>query len=290
MSVRNKLGRRALRAAIRARLQAGVADDLPLCIFDFAERHHGVEVWFVDIPSLEGMYQKGSPGRLLISSHRTPGRQAMTCAHELGHHVFGHGTQVDEYVEDARLSHNLAPEELVVRLFASFLLMPAPAVHRIFKLLGSDVGALDAGEVLAASHYLGASYEGLIQHMRWSLNLIDEVAASRLLKASRKSIVTNILGEVPPAELVIAGTHWTGRAIDLSVGDLCLLPAGLQVGDDAIELSRSLPDGDLYVARRQGTTRVEHPGLGWASYVRVSQSRFSGRNVYRHMEAPDECR
>jgi hypothetical protein len=214
----------------------------------------------------------------------------MTCAHELGHHIFGHGTHVDEYIEDTGLSHNLSPEELVVQLFASFLLMPAPAVQRIFKLLGSNVGSPEAREVLVASNYLGASYEALIQHMRWSLNLIDEVTASRLLKASRRSIVTSILGEVPPAELVIAGTHWTGRAIDLSVGDLCLLPAGLQVDDDAIDLSRSLPDGDIYVARRQGTTRVEHPGLGWASYVRVSKSRFSGRNVYRHMEDPDECR
>lgn len=290
MSDRSELGRRALRAALRARRLANVDDDLPLCIFDFAERHHDAEVWFVDIPSLEGMYQKGCPGKLLISSHRSLGRQAMTCAHELGHHIFGHGTQVDEYMGDTSLSHNLSPDERLVRLFASFLLMPAPAVRRIFTSIGGNVSSPEAREVLMASQYLGTSYEALTQHMHLSLNLFNETVLSRLLKSSRKSILSSYLGTTPPGELVIAGSHWTGRAIDLSVGDLCLLPSGTKIESDKIDLVRTLPEGDIYIARQQGTTRVEHSGLGWAAYIRISRTQFSGRNIYRHMEDPDECR
>lgn len=290
MTVRSDLGRRALRAAIRARRQAGVAEDRPLCIFDFAEQNHDVEVWFIDVPSLEGMYQKDSPGRLLVSSHRTPGRQSMTCAHELGHHIFGHGTQVDEYVADSSLSHSLSPDERLARLFASFLLMPGPAVHRTFGEIGADVRTPKPHEVLIASHYLGTSYEALVQHMLRSLDLIDEVTGSRLLRASRKSIVTDLLGESPAQELVAAGDHWSARAVDLSVGDLCLLPAGSQVESHNLVWCRSLSLGDLYEARLPGTTRVEQPDTKWASYVRISRAQFVGRNVYRHMEDPDECR
>ncbi|MFN3166412.1 MAG: ImmA/IrrE family metallo-endopeptidase [Phycisphaeraceae bacterium] len=289
MTVRSNLGRQALRAAIRARRQAGVPEDRPLCVFNFAEEHHDVEVWFVDAPSLEGMYQKDSPGRIFVSSHRTPGRQAMTCAHELGHHIFGHGTQVDEYVENSSLSHNLSPDERLVRLFASFLLMPEPAIQRTFTELGASLNSPEPHEVLIASHYLGTSYEALVRHMHLSLDLIDESTGSRLLKTTRKAIVTNLVGKFPESELVVAGYHWESRAIDLSVGDCCLLPKGTDVEGGKITQRQQLPIGDLYTAQHPGTTRVEHTDSGWAAYVRISRARFSGRNIYRYMEDPDEC-
>ena len=96
---RRALSRKALRAAIRQRRDAGIGPDQPLSIIDFADRPGELEVWFVNEPRLEGLYEHGNPSRILISSHRTPGRQALTCAHEFGHHAFGHGTRWDLYVE-----------------------------------------------------------------------------------------------------------------------------------------------------------------------------------------------
>jgi hypothetical protein len=48
--------------------------------------------------SMEGFYFK--PANILVSSLRPVGRRAFTCAHELGHHWFGHGSTIDQLQED----------------------------------------------------------------------------------------------------------------------------------------------------------------------------------------------
>ena len=58
----------------------------------------GIEVRFMDFPSMEGMYVAGASPKILLSSLRPQGRRAFTCAHEIGHHVFGHGEQFDELI------------------------------------------------------------------------------------------------------------------------------------------------------------------------------------------------
>ena len=44
------------------------------------------------------MYHQGSGPTVILSSLRPPGRRAFTCGHELGHHVSGDGTRVDQLV------------------------------------------------------------------------------------------------------------------------------------------------------------------------------------------------
>lgn len=289
MNQQTDIARRALRASMRARRKAKVPEDAPLSVYDFAEQNYEVQVWFVDAPSLEGMYQKDLPGRIIVSSHRPAGRQAMTCAHELGHHIFGHGTQVDEYIEDPSLSHHLSPDEKLARHFASFLLMPAPAVEKALQQFGCSLGSLEPVALYMASQYLGVSYEGLIQHMRWSLKMIQGDEADRLLKSSPKSIKSLILEEAFPGELIVAGSNWIRRAIDLSITDAVVLPNDCSVDVSFLSCVGSCQHGNVYHATRQGVTRVEHAESGWASFIRISKKQYSGRNIYRHMEDPDEC-
>src|SRR5690349_9957124 len=107
MSNRQELARIALRASFEVRRKGAVLFEDPICIYDFAEKL-GLEVWFVGGASFGGMYAKDM-GRLFVPSERPAGRKSFTCAHELAHWWFGHGTRVDDLDFD-RTEHEI-PEE-----------------------------------------------------------------------------------------------------------------------------------------------------------------------------------
>ena len=102
------LARRALRGALetRRRVRASTLD--PVCVYDLAEQL-GIEVKFFAGNSFGGMYVKTSQ-TILVPSLRPPGRRAFTCAHEIGHWFFGHGTRIDRLGEIGRRSER-KPEE-----------------------------------------------------------------------------------------------------------------------------------------------------------------------------------
>lgn len=85
--------------SIEVQKEAGLALNSPICIYDLCDRLN-VTVRFVDI-SMEGTYYKGENPRILLSALRPLPRRNFTCAHELGHHVFGHGSTIDDLIEDS---------------------------------------------------------------------------------------------------------------------------------------------------------------------------------------------
>ena len=102
-----------------------VAPNVPICPFNLAEAM-GFDVRFVDIPSLEGMYLADDL-TILIGSLRPEGRKNFTCAHEIGHHILGHGTAIDEIL-------NALPDKTIEQeadFFAAMLLMPLSAVRKL---------------------------------------------------------------------------------------------------------------------------------------------------------------
>lgn len=125
---RRRLALRVMRTALRLRQQDGIVADQPCCVYDLAEKH-GVEVRFAELPSAEGIYSPGKPV-IIISALRPAGRQAFTCAHELGHHLQGHGERFDELVEERGKRRRYDPKEFEADCFASALLLPKTAVMR----------------------------------------------------------------------------------------------------------------------------------------------------------------
>ena len=117
-----------------------------ICVYDLAQRL-GIEVRFMDTPSMEGMYYGGSDPYIIISSLRPPGRRAFTCAHELGHHIRGDGMHVDELVEQ-RKRPVIDPNEFAADCFAGALLMPKMAVERAFAIRKWNIGRVYAGPSL----------------------------------------------------------------------------------------------------------------------------------------------
>jgi hypothetical protein len=95
MARRRQLAKDALMKALRLRRKMGISLEAPVCVFDLANEM-GIEVRFVDVPSLEGIYSKWPEPVIIVSSLRPPGRQASTGGHELGHHEYGHGFCIDE--------------------------------------------------------------------------------------------------------------------------------------------------------------------------------------------------
>ncbi len=77
---------------------------IPICPFNLAEAM-GFDVRFVKISSFEGMYLSDKL-IILIGAERPEGRKNFTCAHEIGHHVLGHGTVIDEVL-------NVTPDKVI---------------------------------------------------------------------------------------------------------------------------------------------------------------------------------
>ena len=287
---REELARRAARAAIKLRMQLSVPSAASLCSVDAAE-NLGIELRFVDIPSMEGMYVKNSETEtksiILVSALRPAGRQASTAAHELGHHVFGHGTRIDQYIPDLDESSASCPdseEEFLANAFAGFFLMPKSAVDQGFRVRAYAAEAPTARQVFEVSGWLGVGYATLIHHMRSSLKLINQNQAKALLLSQPKQLRREFLGKVSQADCFVVNEAWTGRPVDLQLGDVALVPSGCRTEGSGLAAGGVTPDGfQILVAVATGLGRIAAPT--WASFTRIRPREFVGRSIFRHLES-----
>src|SRR3546814_1820714 len=118
---RKSLVVRGMQASLNARKLAGADLKSPICIYRVCEAHD-VTVRFNDI-NMEGMYDRTTKPRIHISALRPLARRAFTCAHELGNHVFGHGSTIDELRDDHLKNSSRPPEEILADSFAAFILI-----------------------------------------------------------------------------------------------------------------------------------------------------------------------
>src|SRR5690349_12677173 len=131
---RRALANHAMQASINARMGAGV--DLVSPVDIYAVCHAlGVHVTFNKI-DMEGMYQRGRPPRIHLSSRRPLVRRNYNCSHELGHHILGHGSSIDELREDAKTRPWDVPNEFSADTFAGFFLMPILGIRHSFAARG----------------------------------------------------------------------------------------------------------------------------------------------------------
>lgn len=274
--------------AQRVRRELGINPQDPVCVYDAADRL-GVEVRFLDANSMEGMYRKRPSPVIVVASRRPPGRQASTGAHELGHHVYGHGVAVDLVSEAAgRPDDAYDPDEYLVDRFAGFFLMSKTAVMCAFDVRGWDVHRCNPGQVYVVAGWLGVGYSTLVHHMRGSLGLLSFPWARRLSKVAPKRIRSHILGREEQGNLLIVDECWTGeRAADIRVGDLLRLPAGTAFEADNLTVVEEAGSHTILRATAPGIGRLYRPGSGWAVYARVSRRDYEGRAVYRHLQDPD---
>jgi Zn-dependent peptidase ImmA (M78 family) len=283
---RRRLALRASSAALKLRKQGNIASDAPCNPFDLAIEME-IEVRLAPLPSAEGVYSPGKPV-IVVSSLRPQGRQAFTCAHELGHHIYGHGEQFDELVEERGHNRRYDPKEFEANCFASELLMPKTTVLRGLVARGWNVKDLSAEQCYRIATWLGVGYVTLIRHLEHGMGLVGQQQAADLEKIKLPQIRESVLGEKTKEHLVLVDEFWNGRPIDARADDLILLPGGVQIEGDIVARVRTVRGGCLVRATKPGIGRATLPQGGWAQYIRVSRKEFKGLAMFRHLEEVDD--
>ena len=283
MNHRKDIAKQAFGEALRMRRAADRDLHGPICVFDLAECL-GVEVRFIDIPSLEGMYVAAQQPSIILSSLRPPGRTAFNCAHELGHHNNGDGTTVDNLLDDKQNAKSDI-REFAADCFAGALLMPRMAVQRAFASRGWDTSEPSPGQIYAVSQYFGVGYSTLIQHMHRGLNLLDEPKAAALSKVKPRQAQAMLLGFEVREPVVPVDDCWAHRPIDVDTGTLIFVTGSPSVEGKCVERVCETGSGSLWRAIQPGIGKIENR-VDFAAFIRVSKQGFVGRCVFRHL--PDE--
>ena len=233
MTSRRTIARKAMVAALKTRRAVGSGLDHAICVYDLAVKL-GVEVRFLDLPSMEGIYLSAPGPTIIISSLRPPGRRAFTCAHELGHHKYGDGEEIDELLEQWD-KPRFDPKEFKANCFAGALLMPKMAVSKAFAVRGWCMEECTPAQAFFIAGYFGVGYATLIHHMRSALQVLSDTRAQALLGVSPRNAQSLLLGLKMPHKVVEVDAHWNGTAVDVEVGDLIFVRGGAQSAGTCIE-------------------------------------------------------
>jgi Zn-dependent peptidase ImmA (M78 family) len=285
---RTDLAKQALEKSLEIREEYGYDFRSPLCVYELAEKAR-VSVRFIDDVSMEGVYAALAKPKILISSLRPAGRRVFTCAHELAHHFFGHGSTIDE-LQDEATSGEFQPNEFLADAFAGFLLMPAQGVKRAFALRGLDIASATSEQMYGVACSFGVGYETLIGHLEYSLKLLGADRATVLRKTKLPKIRRQLLNTNTSGHLIVVDRHYLLATVDAEAGNdvepgnLLLLPEDATSEGDQIELIERAPNGALYRAVRPGIARATLHTNNSGVIVRVCRYQYAGLARYRHLE------
>ncbi len=270
---------------VRARPELDLDTRIAVDIYDACDAL-GVSVRSVGI-NMEGMYVRDPP-QILISALRPYPRRTFTCAHELGHHVFGHGSTIDQLVEEASDPRRLDPRELLVQLFAGHLLMPVLGMRRAFAQRGWDVRCAGPAQLLTIACSFGVSYQALVTHLVSSLEMLPEWRAGELRRVPLPRVREMLTGRASNDPLVVVDRHWLLPTVDTEVGTDILLPPGSRIAGGTRVLEPTNPVGQcpMFRAATPGVCTVEFPAEGQLSTrpVRVARHQYVGLSQYRFLE------
>jgi Zn-dependent peptidase ImmA (M78 family) len=285
---RSKVSRPAVKAALQVRARAGFSAIDPVNAFVLAEKL-GIEVRFVDIPSMEGMYVAGVDPTIVISSLRPLARQQFTCAHELGHYTLEHGDTIDSLVEQRETGSEENSNEVQADAFASYLLMPPTALDNAFHLRELSVDTAEPRQLYLVANYFGVGFSTLVRHLQFSVKKMNWLRATEVLRRTPRQIRSEILPESESRNLIVIDKFWHDHAVvDCEVGDIVLTPKESQKeeGSCLIPSSKSTK-GIAFQAVSPGKTTIRISELVTIS-VRVARQAYVGRLAHRYTEAIDD--
>ncbi len=275
-----QMARIAFKEAESLRLQRGISRTDPIDPIDLAI-DCGCDVRFSDTNSLEGIYATKPRPCIILGSRRPSGRIAFTCGHELGHHVFKHGTSFDN-VSDGISNRS---EERLADLFAGYLLMSPLVVRRAMKERGIQEGSITAFQIWQLASYFGVGYKTVIDHLEYSLRLLLPLMSGDLRKVHPKDI-KNQYGCPAGNNFIFVDKQWTKRAITLECGDHIMLPFKTCHESNLLTQKRYSEENTstLIEAIAPGYCRLFDPDSDWAANVRVSRKNYEGLAQYRFLE------
>lgn len=256
----------------------------PINVFD-ASVELGLVVTFVDI-NMEGMYIKknGRKPTILLSNQRPLPRRFFTCAHELGHHVFDHGSKIDGLTEQASGSSHYDSDELLVDTFAGALLMPVAGVQAEFAKRNWNIKQATPIQFYMVSSVFGTGYQSLVTHCKFN-RLISSTKADSLLTLTPSKILDSIFAShTNNSHFKIIDSDSELSTIDLEVSNYVFLPKEAVIEGDHFQFHKETSVGKAYSAIKPGIVRVTSPDGSINSYVRIQNFQYSGHAEYRHLE------
>lgn len=273
----------AAQAASAVREEAGCDQFAPVDPYAIA-RTIGIEVRFVEA-SMEGFYVKGTPPRILLSAFRPLARRAFTCAHEIGHHHFGHGSTLDVLQEDDRETTD-QPDEVLAQAFAGFLLLPSIGIRGAFKRRGWSIPEADPQQIHVVACEFGIGYSTLVSHLAVGLRDLPSSRRSELDRWNPKRIRRAILGYDEEAALTTLDKQNRASTVDLEVGQLLALPEGVELPGPRFRHVSTRVGFDFYRALSAGVAKIENGNT--SVQLRVAKAAFVGRAIFRHLEDSDD--
>ena len=281
----NSGARLALDKSLDVREEAGYDFKSPLCVYDLCDELE-IKVRFVDDISMEGVYAPFMRPEIILSSLRPLPRRVYNCAHEIGHHRFGHGWTIDELQKEPDRTTS-TPEESLADAFAGFLLMPAVGVTRAFNVRSWDPQSATPEQMFTIACSFGTGYTTILNHLAYGLEMVSHNRAETLKKIQLPAIRASLLGNKSRQGLIVADQHYAMPTIDVEVGMLVLVPNGAKAESDSLQHVGDVPQGRLFQAQRPGLVRAEIAQSSWAVIIRISRFQYAGLSKYRHFEEVD---
>ncbi|MDX1873287.1 ImmA/IrrE family metallo-endopeptidase [Mycolicibacterium sp. 120266] len=163
----------------------------------------GVALMYRPLPSLFGvyLYSAGTDPGIMVNNALTRAVRRHTAAHELGHHRFGHQSSIEAGADATDPSASLraarrggwSDEEKVAEAFASWFLMPRPAV----KAVCADM-AVTAPHTAAQAYQLalrlGTTFAATVRHLG-VLRLISQAQARSWAAVAPATLKRQLAGE-----------------------------------------------------------------------------------------------
>ena len=279
----------AVTEADKVRIQLELDMFEPINVFDACERMN-LTVRFVNI-NMEGMYinSKDKPNpQILISSLRPLPRRAFTCAHELGHHVFNHGTKTDMLSKDDPYSASDDIEELLVNVFAGNLLMPIAGISAELAVRNWSAKTLTPLQAYTLSSFFGTGYQSFIFHCRVN-HLITSAQEKELLKQTPSKILKTLINNSGPAIpfKIIDGLSEIST-VDVEATNYVFLPPRTKVLGNHLKKLGGIAIGDAYVAIKPGVVQVVTADETFSCFVRIQRPAYMGLAEYRHLEEEND--
>lgn len=278
---------RSTRAALSLRRECGIALDASVCPFDVAEAL-GIDVRLVAGGSLEGLYVAEPREGIFIGAERPSGRRRLTCAHEIGHRVLGHGTRLDELRDDE--SDAFDPIEYSADRFALALLLPQTAVAAALRRRAIAAPTAAAEQLFVVSQSFGVGWRTLLNYFEGTLQIIRAERARALRRATPLQLRTRLSTDATAeTDLFVVDQHWGARPVDVEINDTILAAGAAVVPSEpgaAPPIIEVAPG--RWRALRPGSAGFRVPGLGTSLRVRVARRGFTGIAAYRHWETSDD--
>lgn len=281
----NQLYISAAKRAEKIRHQLSLSSFEPLNIFDVCQRLD-VTVRFIDI-NMEGMYITQSTGKhptILLSNQRPMPRRVYTCAHELGHHIFEHGSKMDMLSDHNPGNATYNYEERLVDTFAGILLMPIASIQAEFNRRRWTLESATQLNYYIISSFFGVGYQTLIKHCRLN-GIISEAKATALLKTTPAKLLGGIESfTADPAAFKIFDGVSVPKTIDLEVSNYLLIPEDTSIEGNHLQLIGKCSFGKILIAKKPGIVRMNSLSQDFGAFMRIQNSAYVGLSENRHLD------